>query len=247
MKRHLLHFSALFSSVGLLAVLTACQPVHEADDGKRQDTEIRIKKQPQSQLVELRSPVEFTVEESVPRSFQRPTNRWFFNGNLIDGEVAGPLGLSNYDTPHLRINSASRTNVGFYSYLLEAEDEKGRIQSLHSGVVELMVFTGGHSPMVVYGTPIAGPDGVGTSCPGPYVGYVCYTNANDPSGGFYFKNGGTACDPNRKDTVVRYFGVPYTNSKCATNVPPSPYPYRFAIYFPSAMPSGPYPITLDPR
>jgi hypothetical protein len=247
MKRDILHLSALFSSVALLAVLTACQSVREADDGKGQATEIRIKQQPQSKLVELRSPAEFTVEASVPKPFQRPTHHWFFNGNLIDGEAAGPLGLSNYDTPHLRIDSTSLTNVGLYSYLLEAEDGKGRAHFLHSSVVELMVFTGGHSPMVVYGTPIAGSGGGGTGCPGPYVGYVRYSNVNDPSGGFYFKKGGTAYDPNRRDTKVRYYGVPYSNSKCATNVPTSSYPYTFAIYFRSDMPSGPYPIMLNPK
>jgi hypothetical protein len=247
MKQHLLHLAALFGLVGLLAALTACQSVHDADNGKGRGTELHIKQQPLSRLVEHGAPVEFTVEESVPKPFRSPTHHWFFNGNLIDGDAAESLGLSSYNTPHLRVKNARPANVGFYSYLLEAEDRNGCVHALQSGAAELMVFTGGHSPTVVYGTPIAGPDGTGTSCPGPYVGYVSYTNPGDPSGGWYFKNGGAAYDANRRDTVVRYYGVPYTNSKCATNVPPSPYPYRFMIYFPANLPSGAYPITLNPK
>jgi hypothetical protein len=124
--------------------------------------------------------------------------------------------LKGYDTTTLRVDKAEPENVGFYSYYAETEVQPGVWADDYSEVAELKIFTT-NSPLVVYGTPIAGQGGSGTSCPGAYVSYVEYTNALDRTGGWYFKNGGKAYDASgRTDTVARYYGVPYTNSKCST-------------------------------
>ncbi len=244
----MIHLSALLGLSVLLGGVTGCQSIKPSDDERGGDGVIHIKQHPKSKLVRRGSETRFEVMDSI-HSSQRVTYRWFFNGNLIDREAAKLLGLSDIDKPVLHVKEVGPANVGFYSALIETRNKKNLISSTHSGMAELMMFTGGNSPTVVYGTPIAGPDGSGTSCPGPYVGYVCYTNASSPTGGWYFRNGGKAYDANpERNTVVRYFGVPYTNSACNTNVPASAYyPYRFTIYFRSNLPTGAYPITLDPR
>jgi hypothetical protein len=243
MKIEALHVSA-FIGLGLtLAVLTGCRCQKGSTDGRPSDGIVRIKQQPKSQLVRRGDSADFDVRLVGP-SLRGARHRWFFNGNLIDSEEAAKaLGWSSFDQPHLHINKVSSANVGFYSYFLETEDKKG-YHALHSERIELLMWAEGST--VVYGTPIAGPDGSGTACPGPYVGYVSFTNPGDPSGGWYFRSGGRAYDKSAgADTVVRYFGVPYTNCRCDTNVPASPYPYRFTVYFRSHLPTGAYPITLE--
>lgn len=243
MKKQVLHLLAFLGLGVALAALTGCQCQKGSTDGRPSDGNVRIRQQPKSQLGKKGDPVDFDVRLVGPL-LRAATHRWFFNGNLIDSyEAAKALGWASFDKPHLRIDKVSSANVGFYSYVLETEDRKG-YHALNSETVELLMFEEGST--VVYGTPIGGPDGSGTACPGPYVGYVSYTNPSDPSGGWYFKKGGKAYDNSGStDPVARYFGVPYTNSKCDTNIPASPYPYRFKIYFRSHLPTGAYPITLE--
>jgi hypothetical protein len=250
----------LFSSLGLLVALTACK------DGAVNESEhiLVISQEPADALVRIGSNADFQAAiSSIPKGVVKQEHYWFFNGNLIEATNAPLLGLTGQDTPHLHAEYASLTNVGFYVYRLDETDIHGGRRTSHSHAVELMAYrddfalsTGGRDDfalsigggVVVYGTPIAGGDGSsGAPCPGRYAGYVNY---NISPTGWYLASttDGKACDTNRSDTTVRYYGVPSTNSGCSTNVPYiklyAAYPYHFTIYFPTNVPTGPYPITL---
>jgi hypothetical protein len=104
-------------------------------------------------------------------------------------------------------------------------------------------------PIVVSGRVIPGSGGEGTKCPGEYKGHVDFIS-QDPSGGWYFRNGGQAYDSvDPSNTVVYHSGVPYTNYGCSSssntaNIPKSEYPYHFIIFFKNTVPSGTYELTM---
>lgn len=237
---------AFAAVAGLVAGLTGCRTVRNGQSEtdlmqSHSGMEIRADYPLDSQIAELKQPVTF----SIAGKFTRDTHhQWFFNGSLIDSNSVAALGVTGYDSPNLRIESASLANCGFYSYqnelknhsessataqLLIVEHQEARLQAL-SSVRQTIT--------VVYGTPVAG-GGSGTgSCPGTYKGYVQYP------GSYYFPRGGQATDGGNSGNTVVHYGVPFTNHGCSSSIPPSSYPYHFYIYFKNSVPSGPYPLKL---
>ena len=229
---------------GLLAALTGCRCTSCYSEKKVADY-------PLDNLVgEVSQPASF----DIPGTFADNTvHRWFFNGSLIDSNAADALGITGYESPHLQIKSVTLQNCGFYTYSNQ-NDSRGKFGHRSSATAQLLVAvhpetrlramattaSAAASATVVYGTPVAGSGGSGTTCPGPYKGYVNY------SGSWKFPKGGQALDGNSAGNPVVYYGVPFTNMGCGS-VPPSSYPYHFYIYFKGAVPSGPYPLKLEPN
>jgi hypothetical protein len=154
--------------------------------------------------------------------------------------------------PDLIIEKAKELHCGYYCYQNETVPVRPGdiIKRKVSETAELQMFS--NCSIVLSCLPKAGSSGGGTACPGPYIGFADYNNSNDPSGGWYFPNGGQAfdpADPNHTctDTVVYHQGVPFTNRGCntATNdIPASVYPYHFTIYFKKTVPPVAYPLKL---
>ena len=224
---------AFAAVAGLVAGLTGCRTVRNGQGEtdlmqSHSGMEIRADYPLDSQIAELKQPVTF----SIAGKFTRDTHhQWFFNGSLIDSNSAAALGVTGYDSPNLRIESASLANCGFYSYQNELANH-----CKSSATAQLLIVE--HTIIVVYGTPVAG-GGSGTgSCPGTYKGYVQYP------GSYYFPRGGQATDGGNSGNTVVHYGVPFTNHGCSSSIPPSSYPYHFYIYFKNSVPSGPYPLKL---
>lgn len=109
----------------------------------------------------------------------------------------------------------------------------------------------GGNPIVVYASPTLGGGSSG-SCPGNYAGYVTYYKTVANGWGWAPTSGATnliaADGGGRSDTRVEYTGK-YLDEGCDQTSVAIPYPaysskYRFAIYFPSNVPTTNYPITL---
>ncbi len=105
-------------------------------------------------------------------------------------------------------------------------------------------------PITVFGGPVASSGTQGT-CPGAYAGYVIYTKSL-PAWGWSISTNTTtftaADGGGRTDTKIVYNGKNFDSGCALTNVtipnPPASQKYRFAIYFPSNVPTTNYPIIL---
>jgi hypothetical protein len=248
---------ALTAMFGLIASSLGCRSYHycfrNASDStsNRNDIKIHSDFPLDDQVVDLHKEVTFTISGTFK---SEAGHQWFFNGSPITAESAPALGVTGYESNMLKITSASLTNCGFYSYENEPMDDRDGKKRKVSQTAELQIvyhpvvsprMLGARSLQtvtVVYGTPIAGGGGNGTGCPGPYCGYANYS-VSCP-----FTNGGQAyVTDNPGNAVVYHYGVPATNWGCGSNILPSPYPYRFKVFFKTSVPTGPYALTLVPN
>jgi hypothetical protein len=197
-----------------------------------------------SQVAEFSQPAQFDIAGEFA---DHTLHQWFFNGRLIDSNSAATLGVTGYDSPHLRIKSVTLADCGFFTYSNQCGEGR-KVSRKSSATAQLLVAlhpklqlqaraSAMQSGTVVYGTPVGGAGGGGTACPGPYRGYVNY------NGSWCFPHGGQASDGNNAGNQVVYYGVPFSNMGCGA-IPPSASPYHFNIYFKGAVPPGPYPLKL---
>jgi hypothetical protein len=261
MIRHTLKVMAWIAIAGLVASSVGCR--RERDSMVSPTTEGFPRHALTNQIVQLHESFKFEVPATSIEILSHPHQQWFFNGFPIDKDSAKMLGVTGFDTKTLSGEHAELINCGFYSYQNENEPELDKIPlsrefsetaqlliiSNHVHVEEALFIGGPPAGCVVYGIPIGGPGGIVNKCPGKYLGYVEYQNANDPSHGWYLTDtnkNGMAYDANpQAKTEVYYIGVPSTNWGCGTNIPASKYPYHFRIYFTKApIPSGAYGLTL---
>ena len=205
-------------------------------------------RRPQSLLVERGNRAEFEVDESLAH-LDAARFQWFRNGAALDAGTAKELEVLGRNKPKLTIPSTDRQHVGFYICAIQVPAARTRYSLFFTEAAELMMFH--HSVLTVFGTPIAG-GGPGTgNCPPPYQGYISFRKTVAPYGWTLVNpaQGGTASDPQRADTTVRYFGSTLAKNGCGTGrvaVPPGSDVYRFTIYLPTLpVPSGPYAIQLD--
>ena len=230
---------------GLLLGSIGCQCIRTHHD---KDQAIRITQQPKSKLAKGGEPVEFETDVPV-RGREKPTFHWFLNGALLDPATAKELGITGQDEKRLTIKSVAKEHVGFYECVIEHETPHPDGPIAITDRAELMVYY--QSTLTVYGTPIGGSGSAGANnCPPKYVGYVNFRKPDAPYG-WRLTNasvGGTASDPNRSDTVVRYFGSTLSKTGCGPQsvaVPSGSDAYRFTIYFTNTVSSGSYSIKLE--
>ncbi len=162
--------------------------------------------------------------------------QWFRNGVAIAGQTNNTLVLQNVST----------NDVGFYACgVLNGS------QIVPTRAANVTVYTSSPGePITLFGSPVASGGSSG-SCPGSYAGYVSYTKTVSQGWGWAPTAGTShiaADGTTRTDTKVYYMGK-YGDSGCSqisVAVPdPTPSPkYRFAIYFPSDVPTNSYPIVL---
>ena len=207
-------------------------------------------RQPRSQLAKVGSHVEFESGVAIHGNETTGFN-WSMNCKPLDAETAKELGIKGVNGPTLTIDPVKTAHVGFYQCVIESATRGGKHSVAVTEPAELLVYE--QSVVTVYGTPIGGAGSVGpNNCPPKYVGYVNFRKPASPYGWKLTNQnvGGTASDPNpnRNDTVVRYFGSTLSKNGCGTKSVPVPSgtdAYRFTIYFTNAVPSGPYSIKLD--
>ena len=226
--------------MGLATGLTGCKSLGIASE----HSTVKLPAYPlDNQVADLGKPASLHISGS-----RGDQHYWTFNGSLIDSESASALGVTGFDTSTLTITKTALKNCGFYVF----HDGLGNV----SEASQLLVADRGNpsprlalaniaqpSSVVVYGTPVAGGGGTGTACPGPYRGYVEYINYQTNSGLWAFPRGGTATDgSNANNTVVYYYGFPFTNHGCVPMTKSGS--YYFYIFFKGAVPSQPYPLKI---
>ena len=177
----------------------------------------------------------FTVQAIDGDSYQ-----WLSNGIAIEGQTNSTLIVENVGADSAGAYSCNVSQNG-------GEAVPTRAASLN--VVTMSLPGGG--PITVFGLPKLSGGSQG-SCPGPYAGYVSYTKTISQGWGWAPSTNATiftaADGSGRTDTTVVYAGK-YGDTGCnqtivtIPNPPPSP-KYRFAIYFPSNVPTTNYPIIL---
>ena len=163
--------------------------------------------------------------------------QWFRNGVALAGQTNSTLVLQN----------VSINDVGYYACAVLND---GQMVPTRAANVNVYTSAPGQ-PIVLYGSPVAGAGSSG-SCPGSYAGYVNFTKTVSQGWGWAPTSGTTnhyaADGTTRTDTKVLYTGKSgdIGCSQTSITVPDPPYSakYRFAIYFPSDVPTNSYPIIL---
>lgn len=188
-------------------------------------------------------PVDQEVPEGASTTFAvQATNgaiayQWVRNGVALEGQTNSSLTLDNVGT----------NDVGLYSCVVSRDMEAVPTRSAILNVSTLAAS----GQIIVYGTPVANRGSQG-ACPGAYAGYVNYTKTVSQGWGWAPDTATTihtARDNTRSDTKVTYYGK-NGDTGCGQTAVTVPHPppsakYRFAIYFPNNVPTGPYPITLS--
>jgi Immunoglobulin domain len=216
-----------------VAAITGLALAARGGDDPDQSEFPQIASQPVDQNVSMGSNIVFTVQATNAESFQ-----WLLNGVPIDGQTNSSLTLANVGT----------NDVGLYSCQVSKGAETVPTRGAALNVVTAI------SPdnvITVFGTPLLSGGSQG-SCPGRYAGYVNYTKTVSQGWGWAPSSSPphTATDGSgRMDTKVLYVGKNGDNGCAQTSVtiphPPASTAYRFAIYFPNNVPTGPYPLVLS--
>lgn len=226
------HIIALAAITGLLAI--AGNSVHaQTTDALDQSEFPQVMAQPVDQAVSVGSNVVLSVQATNADGYQ-----WLRNGVPIEGQTDSSLTIANVGT----------NDVGLYSCEVSKDGETVPTRTATLNVVAAAATSGG--PITVFGTPYPGGGSQG-SCPGPYAGYVNYIKTASQGWGWAPVSGmaHTASDGSgRTDTKIEYGGRSGDEGCHQTSVSiPNPTfstKYRFTIYFPNNVPTGPYPIIL---
>jgi hypothetical protein len=231
------HIIAMAAVSGLLAIAGTVytQPTDQSDQSEFPV----IVHQPEDQLVPLGSNATFTViATNGPLAYQ-----WLRNRVPINGQTNSSLTIEQVRTE----------DGGYYSCNVSKDMETVPTRS-----ASLMTYTSdidpqtGIDPIVVSGLPLPS-NGMQSSCPGSYAGYINFTKTIALGWGWVPDTNTTtiftASDGGgRTDTKIAYMGK-YGDTGCdqtkvtIPNPPPSPV-YRFTIYFPNNVPTTNYPIVL---
>jgi hypothetical protein len=166
--------------------------------------------------------------------------QWRRDGAVLEGQT-------NSD---LVIESVAVSDVGLYS--CDVIKHGGEAVPTRSASLNVITMTLGGGPITVFGTPIVSSGSKGSTCPGPYVGYVNFRKTPAEGWGWTPSSGTTvhtATDNNRTNTKVEYVGNHGDNGCNQTTVtvpdPTMSPKYRFTIYFTNNVPTNAYPLTLD--
>jgi hypothetical protein len=189
-----------------------------------------ITRQPEDQAIWRGSNVTFAVSSNNGERFQ-----WLRNGVALEGQTNSTLNLMD----------VKLSDVGLYSCRII----KG-METVSTRSATLNMLDGGGGTITIFGAPQLGSGGQGSDCPGPYVGYVNFIKPALQGWGWAPTVGASmhsATDPNRTDTHLIYNGR-FGDFNCgATTVVVDPVispKYRFAVFFPSDVPTGTYSIVL---
>jgi hypothetical protein len=189
-----------------------------------------ITRQPEDQAIWRGSNVTFAVSSNNGERFQ-----WLRNGVALEGQTNSTLNLMD----------VKLSDVGLYSCRII----KG-METVSTRSATLNMLDGGGGTITIFGAPQLGSGGQGSDCPGPYVGYVNFIKPALQGWGWAPTVGASmhsATDPNRTDTHLIYSGR-FGDFNCgATTVVVDPVispKYRFAVFFPSDVPTGTYSIVL---
>lgn len=241
MKKMASRVSALLAIIGLSIVVAGF-----ATGSSQVPT---IIDQPEDQMVGVGSTAKITVRAKNGEIYQ-----WFRNGKAIPGKNNASLSFGNIEIKDAGnysclVSKGMRQAVTRVAALLvyvkpqagnSAAEADGSLRKLSSG-----------DPITFYASPIVSSGSSG-SCPGNYAGYVIFTKTVSQGWGWAPTSGitsHTAADGGgRSDTILEYVGK-YGDEGCnqsAVGVPDPTYSpkYRFAIYFPSDVPTTNYPIVL---
>ena len=226
------HIIALAAITGLL-VIAGNSVQAQTTDVLDQSEFPTITAQPVDQAVTVGSNAVLSVQAVNADNYQ-----WLSNGVAIEGQTNTTLTLEN-----VGVNDAG-------SYSCNVSQSGG--DAVPTRAASLNVVTAslpGGGPITVFGAPYPGGGSQG-SCPGPYAGYVNYTKTVSqgwgwvPTGTVHTASDGSG----RTDTKIEYVGRTGDEECDQTSVSiPNPTfstKYRFTIYFPNNVPTGPYPITL---
>jgi hypothetical protein len=160
--------------------------------------------------------------------------------------------MSGQTNSSFTVTNAQISDVALYSCNI-AKD----MEFVPTRAASLSVYTNtvvnGVDPVTVFSPPVTSSGSI-PNCPGSYAGYVNFTKtiangwgwAPDTNNTTVF----TASDGGgRLDTSVMYNGK-FADTGCGQTTvtipnPPISAKYRFAIYFPTNVPTTNYPIVLD--
>jgi len=251
MKRHIPHIVSLATITGLLAMAPNITRAQTTDpllaDAVDQAQFPIITVQPVDQAVLAGSNVVLSVQATYADNYQ-----WQSDGVDMVGQTNSTLVLQNVGVNDAGAYSCNVSQTGGDPVPTRAASvEVETAANQPSGGVQADGILGG-GPIVVAGLPKPGPGTQGT-CPGSYAGYVIYTKTISQGWGWTPATNATVLTASdgggRTDTFVTYAGK-YGDSGCGQTTVTIPYPayspaYRFAIYFPSNVPTTNYPIVLN--
>ena len=206
-----------------------------------------ITAQPLDQVVPAGSNVVLSVQAAYADNYQ-----WQSNGVDLAGQTNSTLVLQNVGVHSAGAYSCNVSQSGGDPVPTRAASvEVETAANPAMGGIQLDGVLGG-GPIVVSGTPKAS-NGMLNTCPGSYAGYVIYTKTISQGWGWTPATNATVLTASdgggRMDTFVTYAGK-YGDSGCGQTTVTIPYPppspaYRFAVYFPSNVPTTNYPIVLN--
>ena len=255
MKKRVPYIVSLAAITGFLAIapnIIYAQPANPLlADALDQAQFPIVTVQPVDQAVIAGSNVVLSVQAMYVDNYQ-----WQSNGNDMVGQTNSTLILQNLRPNDAGLYSCNVSQNGgdpvptrVASVEVETTANATTARVAANGVMASGILGGG--PITVSGGPKASNGTQGT-CPGSYAGYVIYTKTISQGWGWTPVAGTTnlvASDGSgRTDTKVTYSGK-YGDSGCGQTSVTIPYPppspaYRFAIYFPSDVPTTNYNINL---
>lgn len=216
------------------------RPLHESDIAGHDAPGL-----PEDQMVRLGEDATFTAPEGPKGT----TYQWVRVRRGGNEPLVGQTGRT------MTIKNTTVKAVGFYRCFVTTPDKEelskpASLMVTTPAVGDQGVAALSANAITVYAQIVTTSGTMGT-CPGSYVGSVNFVKPS-PDWGWAPIPGApsyTAADLNQSDTKVRYQGKSYDVGCAQTTVSvPDPCPsvkYRFAIYFPTTIPStDPYPITL---
>ena len=239
MNKHISKIITFATITRLAAGLIGCCSVAAQDlvapagDASLQPEFPMITRQPVDQAILVGSTATFTAQ-AVNGAV---ACQWLRNGVPMGGQTNSTLVLENI----------AMEDVGYYSCDISNGEEP-----VPTRAALLNVFTALTGDQItVFGAPVFSSGSQG-SCPGAYAGYVLYTKTIAQGWGWVPTSGTTvhtAADGTvRTDTKIVYNGKngDWGCNQTIVTVPDPTYSpkYRFAIYFPSNVPTNSYPITL---
>ena len=242
-------FARRLASVVFLAVLTfltGCCALY-----KKHCHQVIIIVQPEDQDVAFGTDATFSVlaAHGPPYTTNGLSYQWQENHTPF----IAPNSTNWTDTPgatnaSFTLMNAQLPSVGHY----RVKVSRGACELSHPAALTISGTNGGGGTIItVFGPPVATAGGAGSGCPGAYAGSVSYKKTVAKGWGWtkttstpYSAADGTS----RTDTKVEMSGINGDRQCDPTPVsrPTLPDPkYRFAIYFPSNVPStNAYPIVL---
>jgi len=250
MKRRIPHIVSLATITGFLALAPNIIHAQTTDpllaDPVDQAQFPIITAQPVDQAVMAGSNVVLSVQATYADNYQ-----WQSNGIDMVGQTDSTLILQNLAPNDAGLYSCNVSQTGGDPVPTRAASVEVESAATLSGGIQANGVLGG-GPIVVSGGPKTS-NGVQGTCPGHYAGYVIYTKSVSQGWGWTPVSGVTTLTASdgggRMDTKIVYNGM-YGDSGCGQTTVTIPYPpyspaYRFAIYFPSDVPTTNYNITLS--